>query len=89
MIEGVWPEFCVKVCVNKQCKDSLCKSAMSLFYWAVLVGVISSSWEDVVTFLVEKISYFWVVEELTTLVKINILAVAWRVILCKEVCAPL
>ena len=60
-----------------------------MFYWAVLVGVISSSWEDVVTFLVEKISYFWVVEELTTLVKINILAVAWRVILCKEVCAPL
>ena len=74
---------------SKQGTYSVCnKSAMSWLNWAVLVGVISSSGENVIAFLLEKILNLRMVEEFT-LVQINILAFAERVILSKEVGKPL
>ena len=68
---------------------SVCKSEMSSLNCANLVRVISSSRENIIAFLLEKISNFGMIEQFATLVQIDIFVLALRVILGKEVSKPL
>ena len=68
---------------------SVCKSEMSSLNCANLVRVISSSRENIIAFLLEKISNFGMIEQFATLVQVCTLVWTGRIVLTEEMREPL
>jgi hypothetical protein len=73
-MKGVWPKLDVKIgAVEKGAKGSS-NGLVCPFDWAILMGAISTSRSDFVTKLFKKCTDFWIVVELASLVKKNVLS---------------
>ena len=83
------PKLHVKVCAKKEGMDCVCKGLMPSLDWSILTRVVSTCWMDGASFLVEEVSNFGMVAELTPLIQVNALVITVWVALGKEMGKPL
>ena len=89
VVKSVRPELDVEICTYEKCANCASKRAMTTFNWTVLMGIVSPSWKNIISFLLEKVLHFRMIEKLSALVHVDVFVAAMWVVLGKEVSAPL
>ena len=87
-MECTGPELDVQVCTQEECAHGVGQSAMAALNRAILTRVVGPSGMNGVALFGEQVLNFWMVEELSTLIKMHTLVGAGGIALAWEVGKP-